>query len=160
MIGHALVQIFRALGYTVVGHQPPRRLGHHARQADRGVEEVGPRSSPVDVGVLNDLYVAGSSRRPKRDPALDDEGRAWFKRLEDGDAEALALWSRFKDVSLAEYQTVYDLLGVKFDVVKGESEYVPDVPRILQELADEGPVERERGRARRRVPRREDAAAA
>ena len=86
---------------------------------------------------MNDLYVR-YSKAAKQDPALEAEGRAWFKKLENGDPEAHALWSRFKDISLAEFQTAYDILGVRFDVVKGESEYLPEVPRVLAELAAKG----------------------
>jgi len=91
----------------------------------------------VDVGVLNDLYVRYVAAA-KLDPELDVEGRAWFKKLEDGDADAHALWSRFREISLAEYQTAYDMLGVTFDLVKGESEYLPEVRRVLAELAATG----------------------
>ena len=136
MIGHALVQIFRALGYTVVGIN---HLGDWGTTHGKLIAawKKWPPTGNVDIGVLNDLYVR-YSKAAKADPALDAEGRAWFKKLEDGDAEALALWSRFKDISLAEFQTAYDMLGVKFDVVKGESEYLPEVPRVLAELAAKG----------------------
>ncbi|MEO9157036.1 MAG: arginine--tRNA ligase [Kofleriaceae bacterium] len=136
MLGHALVQIFRALGYTVVGINHLGDWGTTHGKLIAAWKKWGP-VEPVDVGALNALY-ARFVAEAKLDPALDDEGRAWFKRLEDGDADALALWTRFKAISLAEYQTVYDLLGVKFDVVKGESEYVPEVERVMQELAAKG----------------------
>ncbi|HET9990849.1 MAG TPA: arginine--tRNA ligase [Kofleriaceae bacterium] len=136
MIGHALVQIFRALGYTVVGINHLGDWGTTHGKLIAAWKKWGP-VEPVDVGALNALY-SRFVAEAKLDPTLDDEGRGWFKRLEDGDAEALALWSRFKEVSLAEYQTVYDLLGVKYEVVKGESEYVPDIARIMQELAAKG----------------------
>jgi arginyl-tRNA synthetase len=137
MIGHALVQIFRALGYTVVGLNHLGDWGTTHGKLIAAWKKWGPTepSSPVTVGVLNDLYVRFSNEA-KTDPSLDDLGRAWFKKLEDGDPEAHALWSRFKTISLADYQAVYDLLGVKFDVIKGESEYLPDVPRVLATLAD------------------------
>ena len=136
MIGHALVQIFRALGYTVVGLNHLGDWGTTHGILIAAWKKWGP-IEPVTVGVLNDLYVRYNAAA-KEDPALQAEGRAWFKKLEDGDPEVRALWQRFRDISLAEYQTVYDALGVKFDVVKGESEYLPDVPRVLKELADKG----------------------
>jgi arginyl-tRNA synthetase len=136
MLGHALVQIFRALGYTVVGINYLGDWGTTHGKLIAAWKKWGP-VEPADVAVLNALY-SRFVEEAKTNPALDDEGRAWFKRLEDGDTDALALWSRFKAISLAEYQTVYDLLGVKFDVVKGESEFLPDVERIMQELAAKG----------------------
>src|SRR4051812_11554545 len=138
MLGHALVQIFRALGYTVVGLNHLGDWGTtHGKLIAAWKKWTPDADKPVDIGVLNDLYVR-YSKAAKDDPALEVEGRAWFKKLEDGDADALALWQRFKDISLTEYQTAYDMLGVKFDLVKGESEYLPDVPRVLKELADKG----------------------
>ena len=137
MLGHSLVQIFRALGYTVVGLNHLGDWGTTHGMLIGAWKRWGPSdpNAPVDIGVLNDLYVRWANAA-KEDPSLKDEGRAWFKKLEDGDPEAHALWARFKEISLAEYQEVYDLLGVTFDVVKGESEYLPDVPRVLAELAD------------------------
>lgn len=138
MLGHALVQIFRALGYKVVGLNHLGDWGTtHGKLIAAWKKWPPADDTVVDIGVLNDLYVR-YSKAAKEDPALETEGRAWFKRLEDGDADALALWQRFKDISLAEYQTAYDMLGVKFDLIKGESEYLPDVPRVLKELADKG----------------------
>jgi arginyl-tRNA synthetase len=136
MLGHALVQIFRALGYKVVGINHLGDWGTTHGKLIAAWKRWTPEGN-VDIGVLNDLYVR-YSKAAKEDPALEAEGRAWFKKLEDGDAEALALWSRFKDISLVEFQTAYDILGVKFDVVKGESEYLPEVPRVLAELAAKG----------------------
>jgi arginyl-tRNA synthetase len=144
MLGHSLVQIFRALGYTVVGLNHLGDWGTTHGKLIAAWKKWGPTdpNAPVDIGLLNDLYVrwanAAKAAAETKDTSLDDEGRAWFKKLEDGDPEAHALWSRFKDISLAEYQGVYDLLGVKFDVSKGESEYLPDVPGILTELATKG----------------------
>jgi arginyl-tRNA synthetase len=145
MLGHALVQIFRALGYTVVGLNHLGDWGTTHGHLIAAWKKWGP-IEPVDVGVLNDLYVRYSALMKVDDDSTPewkaaaaryrDEGRAWFKKLEDGDPEVHALWKRFREISLAEYQTVYDTLGVKFDAVKGESEYLPDVPRVLKELAD------------------------
>jgi arginyl-tRNA synthetase len=137
MIGHALVQIFRALGYTVVGLNHLGDWGTTHGNLIAAWKKWGP-IEPVTIEVLNDLYVKFGDAVKAGDTTLKAEGRAWFKRLEDGDADALALWKRFYAVSMAEYQTVYDTLGVKFDIVKGESEYLGDVPRVLKELADKG----------------------
>ena len=139
MIGHALVQIFRALGYTVVGLNHLGDWGTTHGNLLEAWRLWGPKDAgaTVDVALLNELYVKFSAAA-KDDPAIKEAGRAAFKRLEDGDPALRALWEKFRAVSLAEYQAVYDLLGVSFDVVKGESEYVPDVPRVLAELAAKG----------------------
>lgn len=138
MIGHSLVQIFRALGYKVVGLNHLGDWGTTHGKLIAAWKKWPPAPGvPVDIGVLNDLYVKYVAAA-KLDPELDVEGRAWFKKLEDGDPDAHALWSQFRVISLAEYQTAYDMLGVTFDLVKGESEYLPDVPRVLAELAAKG----------------------
>ncbi len=139
MLGHSLVQIFRALGYTVVGLNHLGDWGTTHGKLIAAWKKWGPtdQGATVDISVLNDLYVRFTAAA-KLDPTLDVEGRAEFKKLEDGDPEAHALWSRFKTISLAEYQTAYDALGVQFDLVKGESEYLPDVPRVLADLAAKG----------------------
>jgi arginyl-tRNA synthetase len=92
---------------------------------------------PLTVPALNDLYVR-FRKAAKDDPALDGEGRAWFKKLEHGDPEASALWQRARDVSLASYQEAYDLLGVRFDEVRGEAAYLPAVPGVLEDLDRKG----------------------
>jgi arginyl-tRNA synthetase len=136
MIGHALVQIFRALGYTVVGlnHLGDWGTTHGNLLA---AYELWGAAEPITIGSLNDLYVRFSAAA-KEDDALKASGRAAFKRLEDGDPAYRALWERFRAISLAEYDEVYAALGVKFDAVKGESEYLADVPRVLNELAELG----------------------
>ena len=132
-IGHALSKIFRALGYKVVGINFLGDWGTThgmllAAAARWGVPE------PLDVTALNDLYVRFRAAI-KEDPAVEQEGRSWFKRLEDGDPAARALWQRFRDVSWAEFEEVYKLLGIVFEEVRGEAAYEPDMPRVLAELA-------------------------
>jgi arginyl-tRNA synthetase len=132
-IGHALVHIFRALGYRVIGINFLGDWGTThgmllAAAARWGIPD------PFDVSAANDLYVRFRAAM-KEDPAVEQEGRAWFKRLEDGDPEARALWQRFRDVSWAEFEEVYKLLGIVFDEVRGEAAYEPDMPRVLAELA-------------------------
>lgn len=134
MIGHSLVQIFRALGYTVIGLNHLGDWGTTHGKLIAAWKLWGP-IEPLDITALNDLYVR-FGQAAQTDPSLEDLGRAWFKKLEDGDPEAQQLWKRFYDISMAEYAGVYDMLGVTFDVVKGESEYLADVPRVLTELAD------------------------
>ncbi|MEK5040134.1 arginine--tRNA ligase [Sporosarcina sp. FSL K6-3457] len=72
------------------------------------------------------------------DDSLNDEGRAAFKALEDGDTEALALWKWFKSESLKEFQRIYDLLGITFDSYKGEAYYNDKMKPVVNELADKG----------------------
>ena len=138
-IGHALAQTFRALGYKVVGinHLGDWGTTHGALIA--AYKKWGPFDGPMTVAELNALYVKFTDAK-KQDPSLEDEARGWFKKLEQGDAEARALWQSFRDVSWAEYQEVYDLLGIGYDEVRGESAYEPDLPRVMNELEAKGLV--------------------
>ena len=135
-IGHALAQTFRVLGYRVVGINHLGDWGTTHGMLLAAWEKWGP-IAPVDITGLNQLYVRFRAAA-KDDPAVEQEGRVWFKRLEDGDPTARALWQQFRDVSWAEYQSVYEILGIEYDEVRGESAYVPDMPRILQTLAARG----------------------
>lgn len=131
-LGHAIAELHRGLGYRVVGINFLGDWGTTHGMLLAAWQKWGP-VEPLDVSGLNALYVR-FNQAMKEDPALEQEGRAWFKRLEDGDPDARALWQRFRDVSWAEFQGVYDVLGIRFDEVRGESAYEPDIPRVMAEL--------------------------
>lgn len=135
-IGHALAQTFRALGYRVVGINFLGDWGTTHGMLLAAWARWGP-VEPLDVSALNALYVRFRAAM-KEDPALEQEGRDWFKRLEDGDPAARGLWQRFRDVSWAEFQSVYEILGITYEEVRGESAYEPDMPRIFETLAARG----------------------
>jgi arginyl-tRNA synthetase len=80
-----------------------------------------------------DLYVRVSSEA-KTNPALEDQARAEFKKLEDGDAENRKLWEWFKDESLIEFHKMFKRLGVKFDLEIGESFYEEAIYDVIKEL--------------------------
>jgi len=131
-IGHSLVRTFRALGYRVVGINFLGDWGTTHGMLLAAWDRWGP-IEPLDVTALNELYVRFRNAL-EQNPALEQEGRAWFKRLEAGDPVARQLWDRFRDVSWAEFEGVYQLLGIRFEEVRGESAYEPDMPRVLAEL--------------------------
>ncbi|MDR0137699.1 arginine--tRNA ligase [Metabacillus idriensis] len=76
---------------------------------------------------------------------LNEEGRSWFKCLEDGDAEALELWKWFREVSLEDFQRVYELLGVQFDTYNGEAFYNSQLSGISEMLEKKGLLEHSDG---------------
>jgi arginyl-tRNA synthetase len=71
-------------------------------------------------------------------PELEDEGRLHFKRLEDGCEEEVALWNKFKDLSLKEFSIIYDMLNVKFDSYAGESFYSDKMDAVVEEISTKG----------------------
>ena len=83
------------------------------------------------------LYVKFHEEAEK-DPSLEDEGRAWFKKIEDGDEEARAIWNWFKDITLKDAARVYDMLGVEFDSYAGESFYMDKMDVVIDELREKG----------------------
>jgi arginyl-tRNA synthetase len=135
-LGHALAQTFRALGYRVVGINFLGDWGTTHGMLLAACARWG-LPDPLDVSGLNALYVRFRAAA-KEDPAIEQEARAWFRRLEDGDPTARALWQRFRDVSWAEFQSVYEILGITYEEVRGESAYEPDMPRIFDDLAARG----------------------
>ena len=109
------------------------------------------RQAPIET--LLQLYIR-FHEEAEMDPSLNDEGRAAFKALEDGDSDALALWDWFKTESLKEFQRIYDLLGVNFDSYNGEAYYNDKMEPVVEELEDKGLIGRIRRRHGRRTRRR------
>jgi arginyl-tRNA synthetase len=136
VIGHALVNLYRAIGYRVIGinHLGDWGTTHGMLLA---AYHKWPPAEEITIDVLNKLYVRFREEM-KEDASLEDEGRAWFAKLESGDEDARALWQRFKDVSWAEFESAYEMLDIHFEEVKGESEYVDDMPAVLEMLDKKG----------------------
>ncbi|MEK3995104.1 arginine--tRNA ligase [Psychrobacillus sp. FSL K6-2365] len=74
----------------------------------------------------------------EKDDSLNDQARAAFKLLEEGDEEALTLWNWFKEASLKEFQIIYELLGVHFDSYAGEAFYNDKMSRVVDDLKKKG----------------------
>ncbi len=136
VIGHALANLYRALGYRVIGINHLGDWGTTHGQLIAAYKRWG-AEEPLTISALNHLYVR-FNQEMEADPSLAEEGRAWFARLEQGDPEARALWQRFRDVSWTEFEAVYGELGIRFEEVKGESEFEADIPEVLRMLDDMG----------------------
>ena len=91
------------------------------------------------IQTLYDLYVRFHSE-VETQPELDDEARGWFKRLEEGDTEARAIWQRFRDLSLQEFSRIYERLGISFDSQAGESFYEPYLEQTVERIRQAGLV--------------------
>ncbi|MBP5405475.1 MAG: arginine--tRNA ligase [Clostridia bacterium] len=139
VIGGALSRIFSALGYTVVRIN---HLGDWGTQFGKMIVAYKKWGEDADIekgGVkaLHKLYVR-FHQEAEQDESLNDLGRHYFKLIEDGDKEALALFERFKAVSLAEAKRVYDRLGIDFDSYAGESFYNDKMQPVLDKLEEKG----------------------
>ena len=145
MIGHSLKRIYDHLGYTTVGIN---HLGDWGTQFGKLISAYKRWGSEAEVerdGVeaLTRLYVLFHEEADKEEKAtgahtLEDEGRAYFKSIEDGDPEALRLFNWFKDVTLRDCAKVYELLGVRFESYAGESFYNDKMGRVIDELTQKG----------------------
>ena len=139
VIGGALSRVFKTLGYTVVGIN---HLGDWGTQFGKMIVAYKKWGDNMDVekgGVkaLHKLYVR-FHKEAETDESLNDLGREYFKRIEDGDPEALALFAKFKEVSLREANRVYDRLGITFESYNGESFYNDKMQPILNLLTEKG----------------------
>jgi arginyl-tRNA synthetase len=134
-IGNALYRIHGFLGYDCVGIN---HLGDWGTQFGKLIvaykrwgsrEEIEARS----VESMLALYVRFHDEAEK-DPALEDQAREWFRRIESGDPEALEIFEWFKELTLKEAARVYKLLNVHFDSYAGESFYNDKMDRVIDEL--------------------------
>lgn len=146
VIGNALYQIHSFLGYQCIG---VNHLGDWGTQFGKLIiayrrwgDERRLEEGAIDE--LLRLYVK-FHEEVEATPELEDEARACFVKMEQGDADVLALWQRFVDISLAEFQKIYDLLGVEFDYFTGESFYNDKMGPVVQELKDKQLLEEDEG---------------
>lgn len=139
VIGGALYRIFEHLGYNVVGIN---HLGDWGTQFGKLIVATNKWSSLEEVAqndeyFLNKLYVR-YHQEAEEHPEMDDEARAWFKRIEDGDKEATAYFDVFKQVTMKAVGKIYDRLKIKFDSYAGESFYNDKMQPFLDILKDKG----------------------
>ena len=146
VIGDALSNIFRKMGYNTI---KINHLGDWGKQFGllmvaykKWGNKEAVEANPIDE--LLQLYVRINSEI-ENDPALDEEGRLWFKKLEDGDPEATELWQWFRDESLVEFNRIYELLGVEFDSLNGEAFYNDKMDEAVKILEDKGLLKESKG---------------
>lgn len=146
VIGDALSNIFRKIGYNTI---KINHLGDWGKQFGllmvaykKWGSQEAVEANPIDE--LLKLYVRINAEI-ENDPSLDDEGRLWFKKLEDGDPEATELWQWFRDESLTEFNRIYELLGVEFDSLNGEAFYNDKMDEGIQILEEKGLLQESKG---------------
>ncbi|MBY6951101.1 arginine--tRNA ligase [Clostridium botulinum] len=138
-IGNALYKILSFQGYNCIGIN---HLGDWGTQFGKLISAyrrwVDEEALEKDaIGELLRIYVKFHEEAEK-DPELEKEARLNFKRLEEGSEEETELWNRFKDLSLKEFNKVYEMLGIKFDSLAGESFYSDKMDAVVQEIDDKG----------------------
>ena len=137
VIGNAIYKIHAFLGYKCEG---VNHLGDWGTQFGKLIVAYNNWSSKEAVeekGIeeLMRIYVIFHDEAEAK-PELEDEARGWFMKMQNGDNEALALWKWFYDISIKEFDRVYDVLGVKFDAYTGESFYNDKMEPVVEELRE------------------------
>jgi len=139
IIGLSLDRIYRFLGYNVTSIN---HLGDWGTQFGKMIVAYlkwGSKAEIEQKGIegLEALYVRFHEEADK-DPTLNDEARTWVVKLQDDDEEGLALWRWFIDISLAEYERMYKLMDVSFDLFRGESHYNGKMDATVDLLREKG----------------------
>ena len=139
VIGNSIYKIYDFLGYDTmrINH-----LGDYGTQFGKMIcayRRWGNKEDVIKEPIKSLLsYYTKFHVEAEKDPALEDEARAIFAKLEKGEPEEVELWQWFRDESLKEFNRVYDMLGITFDSYNGESFYSDKMPRFVQELKDKG----------------------
>lgn len=139
IIGDSIKRIYKHLGYNVeainhlgdYGTQFGMMIEAYKRWGDDEIIEKDP------IPELVKLYVR-INQEAETNKELLDNSREWFRKLENGDEEAVALWQWFRDLSLDEFKRVYDMLDVEFDSYRGESYYSDLMLKAVDEIKEKG----------------------
>lgn len=146
VIGDALANIHGKLGFNPIrinhlgdwGKQFGMLIVAYKLWGDKTAVEADP------ISELLKLYVRINAEAEEK-PELDEEARQWFKKLEDGDQEALELWQWFRDESLVEFNRIYEKLDVHFDSFNGEAFYNDKMDEAIQILEEKGLLQESKG---------------
>ena len=140
VIGNAIDRIFRALGYTVVADNHLGDWGTQFGILIKGYRECLTQEERDNLTVANleKCYVLSAARAKEEDGVWKDACRAELVKLQRGDADNRALWKKFIDISIAEFERMYAKLGVKFDTYRGESYYNDIMPGVVADLQKAG----------------------
>ncbi|MDG3146732.1 arginine--tRNA ligase [Streptococcus suis] len=146
VIGDALANIHGKLGFNPIrinhlgdwGKQFGMLIVAYKLWGDKTAVEADP------ISELLKLYVRINAEVEEK-PELDEEARQWFKKLEDGDQEALELWQWFRDESLVEFNRIYEKLDVHFDSFNGEAFYNDKMDEGIQILEEKGLLQESKG---------------
>lgn len=146
VIGGALYNIYKYLGYNVTG---VNHLGDYGTQFGKLIEGYKMWGEEYDIekdpiNELTKIYIR-INEACKNDEQILENCRNNFKKLEDGDSYCVGIWKKFRELSLQEFQKVYDLLGSKFDSWNGESFYSDKMPEVIDLLQKTGKLVESQG---------------
>jgi len=139
IIGQAIYNLYKFLGYKTIGDNHlgdwGTQFGKLIYKIELGIKNQELRIEELTIGDLEKLYVE-FHKEAEQNPVLNDEARAWFKKLEEGDKKAKEIWQACKEISLKEFDRIYNLLGIKIDNTLGESFYENKMRGIEDEMLE------------------------
>ena len=130
IIGNSLSEIHKKLGYKVTKINYLGDWGTQFGKLIVGYEKWGDEKKlkKEPIKHLLEIYVKANLEE------YEEKARDEFKKLEDGNKKSLLLWKKFRELSLKEFNEIYKILGVKFDVISGESQYNDKMEKTIEEL--------------------------
>lgn len=139
VIGQAIRNLAETQGFKVIGLNHLGdwgiQFGYLIEAFKRWAPEYDFENKPFES--IFELYVR-SKKEIATNPEFEARGREHFKKMEIGDAETLAIWQKFRKITLDEDQKILDLLRIEHDVVRGEAEYNGDLPKMEENLRSRG----------------------
>lgn len=139
ILGNSLYKIFSSQGYNAIGINHLGDWGTQFGKLIYAYNHWGDEKSLEEEPIKEMLRVyVKFHEEAEKNPALDHEGRRYFKLLEDGNPEEVALWTKFKDLSLKEFDRLFDLLNIKFDSFAGENFYADKMEAVIEEIDAKG----------------------
>lgn len=146
IIGFSLYNIYKFLGYNVISIN---HLGDYGTQFAKLIEAYKRWGNDYDftenpIDKMSEIYVKINSLCEEDETVLE-ECRETFKKLEEGDPYCTEIWNRFKELSLLEFNKIYDLLGIKFDSIKGEAFYSDKMQEVIDILEKSGKLIESKG---------------
>ena len=146
VIGNSIAKTMEKVGYTPI---KINYLGDYGTQFGKLIAAYKHWGNEEDVkkDPIMSLfhYYVRFHKEAEDNPELDDEGRKWFKKLEDGDPEAVRLWKWFREVSLKDFKRIYNELGVTFDSYNGEAFFNDKMQPVIDELKEKGLLHESQG---------------
>ena len=140
VIGCAIDRIFRSLGYRVIADNHLGDWGTQFGILIKGYREclTEEERSNLTVANLEKCYVLSAAKAKEEDGVWKESCKQELVKLQQGDADNLALWKKFIDISIGEFERMYGKLGVKFDTYRGESYYNDTMPGVVEKLQKMG----------------------
>jgi len=144
-IGQAIYNIYQILGWKCIGDNHLGDWGTQFGKLIVAIKKWGEKAlGEMSINDLEKLYVR-FHKEVENDEKLEDEARAWFAKLEKGDDEAKNIWQKCIEISLKEFNQVYERLGVKIDYALGESFYLDKMPAVIKMMEDKGIIKDSEG---------------